>query len=65
MVRIVTAGGNAAVVFDRVPTEWNGLPVIDGDAHDLRHLDPAGHVVGLAPKGRRAKRDTSGFVVRL
>lgn len=62
---IVRAGGNAAVVFDRVPAEWQGLRVIDGDAHDLRHLDPRGVIVGLMPKGRKAKRDTSGFIVRL
>ena len=62
---IVRAGGNAAVVFDRVPAEWQGLTVIDGDTHDLRHLDPRGVIVGLTPKGRKAKRDTSGFIVRL
>lgn len=62
---IVRAGGNAAVVFDRVPVRWNGMRVIDGDAHDLRHLDPRGVIVGLTPKGRKAKRDTSGFIVRL
>lgn len=53
------------MVFDRVPAEWNGMRVIDGDEHDLRHLDPRGVIVGLTPKGRKAKRDTSGFVVRL
>ena len=62
---IVAAGGNAAVVFDKVPSLWNGFQVIDGDAHDLRHLDPRGVIVGLTPKGRKAKRDTSGFVVRM
>ena len=62
---VVRAGGNAAVVFDRVPAEWQGLRVIDCDAHDLRHLDPRGVIVGLTPKVRKAKRDTSGFIVRL
>lgn len=62
---IVRAGGNAAVVFDKVPPLWNGFQVIDGDAHDLRHLDPRGVIVGLTPKGRKAKRDTSGFIVRM
>ena len=66
VVCIVASGlGNAAVVFDSVPTQWQGLPVIDGDAHDLRHLDPRGVIVGLSPKGSKAKRDTSGFVVRI
>jgi len=27
-------------------------------------LDPRGHVVALSPKGGKAKRDASGFVVR-
>lgn len=62
---IVAAGGNAAVVFDHVPETWRGMRVIDGDKHDLRHLDPRGVIVGLTPKGRKAKRDASGFVVRM
>jgi hypothetical protein len=54
-----------AIVFGGAfPQTWNGFPVIDGDAHDLRHLDPRGCVVALSPKGTRAKRDASGFVVR-
>ena len=58
-------GTNVAVVFagDK-PQTWHGVRVIDGDQHDLRHLDPKGVVVGLSPKGLKAKRDTSGFVVR-
>lgn len=64
-------GQNVAVVFgEGLPREWNGHSVIDGDLHDLRHLDPIcpegerGVVVGLSPKGLTAKRDASGFVVR-
>ena len=61
----VRAGHNAAVVFaGGLPTTWHGLRVIDGDAHDLRHLDPRGVIVGLSPKGRKAQHDTTGFVVR-
>jgi hypothetical protein len=56
--------GNAAVVFQTLPDTFLGLQVINGDEHDLRHLDPKGVIVGLLPKGRKAKRDTSGFVVR-
>ena len=64
-VEILRAGGNVAVVFaGGAPTRWNGFPTIDGDAHDLRHLDGRGVVVALSPKGNKAKRDTSGFVVR-
>lgn len=64
-VEALAAGHNVAVVFERRPADWFGYRVIDGDQHDLRHLDPKGGVVvGLSPKGRVAKKDTSGFVVR-
>lgn len=39
-----------------------GLPVVDGDDSDIRHLDPKGAVVALYAKGK-AKHDFSGFVV--
>ena len=65
VIRVVSNRiANAAVVFESVPKTWHGLRVIDGDKHDLRHLDPKGVIVGLTPKGRKAKKDTSGFVVR-
>ena len=65
-MQVLAAGGNVAVVFaGGLPDSWNGFPVINGDLHDLRHLDPRGVVVGLSPKGPKAKRDKSGFVVRL
>ena len=58
-------GHNVAIVFAGTkPQTWHGFQVIDGDQHDLRHLDPKGVVVGLSPKGLKAKRDTSGFVLR-
>lgn len=62
-------GINVAVVFSRrkdepLPLEWKGLPVIDGDEHDLRFLDEPGRIVGLRAKGA-AKSDDTGFVVRL
>lgn len=64
-IEILRAGGNVAVVFaNGRPETWHGFPTIDGDAHDLRHLDGRGVVVALSPKGPKAKRDTSGFVVR-
>lgn len=60
---ILKRGGNVAVVFrNELPETWNGFPVINGDANDLRFLDPKGVVVGLIAKGK-AKQDTSGFVV--
>lgn len=55
------AGGNVAVVFDQIPSDWYGRRVVNGDETDLRFLDPAGVVVGLKAKGD-AKHDNSGFV---
>jgi hypothetical protein len=61
--------GNMAVVFDTkkgkdLPTEYKGIQVIDGDLSDLRFLDPKGVIVGLRAKGK-ARKDTSGFVVKV
>lgn len=63
--KLLQAGYNVAVVFAD-PKHWTTygrFDTIDGDAHDLRHLDPPGVVVALSPKGRKAKADRSGFVV--
>lgn len=65
-VDALLAGHNVAMVFhgNCIPDSFAGFPVINGDLHDLRHLDDkGGFIVGLLPKGRKAKRDTSGFVV--
>jgi hypothetical protein len=58
---------NVAVVFttrrrEALPENWNGFPVIDGDSHDCRFMDPRGVVVGLRAKGI-AKGSQSSFVV--
>ena len=56
---------NLAVVFrdkNNIPETFLGRPVINGDADDLRFLDPSGVVVALYAKGK-AKKDTSGFVI--
>jgi hypothetical protein len=65
-VKALLAGHNVAMVFyGRLPASFAGFPVINGDLHDLRHLDAkGGFIVGLSPKGAKAKRDkTGGFVV--
>jgi hypothetical protein len=67
-IELLNRGVNVAVVFKgEKPATWNGFNVIDGDLHDLRQLDPRGAigvVIGLSPKGHKAKRDVKGFVVR-
>lgn len=59
-------GMNLAVVFPtaELPTEFWGLPVIDGDENDFRPGDPTPCIVGLKAKGKKGINDTSGFVMR-
>jgi hypothetical protein len=52
-------GMSVVAVYDRIPA---GVP--SADETDLRFLDPKGVMLGLKAKGR-AKKDTSGFVIRL
>lgn len=61
-------GRTAAVVFDTpsgeaLPSEHWGYPVLDGDTHDHRHLDPPGFVIGLRAKGRLRTAGPNAFVV--
>jgi len=63
--RVLDHGRNVAVVFwPEIPSSLWGFPVIDGDTHDARFLDPDGVIVGLKAKGL-AQVDLSGFTVRL
>lgn len=71
---LLKRGMNIAVVFNvkkgnRLPESFNDCPVIDGDLSDLRHLDPAGVIVGLRykksfnPKTRKARLPViNGFI---
>ncbi len=57
-------GFRVASVFEgTIPATWHGQSVIDGDASDLRFLDPSPCVVALTAKGA-ARGDMSGFVQR-
>ena len=54
-----------AVVFrdkKKIPAEYMGKPVINGDNSDVRHIDPQGVIIALYAKGQ-AKNDKTGFVV--
>lgn len=56
-------GFNVAAVFSGdLPAVYLDRPVVSGDSHDLRFLDPSGVVVGLTAKGK-AKRDKTGFTI--
>ncbi len=59
--RALSLGFNIAVPFRERPKRFWGFPVIDGDTHDYRFLDPQPAVVGLKPKGL-AREDSTGFV---
>lgn len=60
----LTAKYNREFLKTRLPETWRGFKVIDGDESDLRFLDEKGVIVGLRAKGK-ARKDKSGFVVRL
>ena len=62
--RAMEKGMNVAAVFDEVPATYMGKEVINADETDLRFLDPKGVIAGLKAKGR-AKKDYTGFVIRL
>ena len=64
VARAMLQGMNVAAVFDEMPAEYMGKEVINADETDLRFLDPKGVIAGLKAKGR-AKKDYSGFVIRL
>ncbi len=64
-LRVLKAGGNVSAVFRRPPFPhlfW-GYRVIDGDANDLRFLDPSPCIIGLRAKGKGARVDRTGFVL--
>ncbi len=63
VAKAVAQGMNVAAVFDKLPEQYMGRPVINADDTDLRFLDPVGVIAGLKAKGR-AKKDTTGFVRR-
>jgi hypothetical protein len=52
-------GMSVVAVYDKIP---EGVP--SADETDLRFLDPKGTMLGLKAKGR-AKKDYSGFVIRV
>ena len=65
VAKVLEAGGNVAVVFEKgLPDSYLGKAVVDGDVSDVRFLDSKGVVVGLKAKGQ-ARTDESGFVVQL
>ena len=61
---ILACGGNVAAVFrDKLPKKYMGYRVIDADKNDLRFLDPKNVICGLVAKGKKGRKDKSGFVI--
>ncbi len=68
---ILNRGFNAAMVFEKVPAEYQGFPVVNGDETDLRFLDSKQVIVGLTYKNNTGKGGEvankyareSGFVI--
>ena len=69
---LLSKGYNVAYVFDKVPTEWNGYEVINGDETDLRFLDKKNVIVGLKFKkltgkgtDNKAMIDDNDFIIQV
>lgn len=60
VAKALKKGMNVAAVYDQIP---DGMYSADHD--DLRFLDPKVGMMGLKVKGWRAKKDDTGFVIRL
>jgi hypothetical protein len=61
--QMINQGIRVAAVFNKVPEEYIGLPVIDGDKYDMRYLDPQKCIVGLKYKKVRTKLETNNIFV--
>ena len=59
VLKALKQGLSVVAVYDQIP---EGVP--SADETDLRFLDPKGIMLGLKAKGR-AKKDYTGFVIRL
>ena len=62
--RIAVVFRNRAIVDKMLANgqTFLGLPIVDGDDSDIRHVDPRNAIVALYAKGK-ARHDKSGFVV--
>ena len=65
--KALSMGANVSVVFDHkkpFPKTFLGAEVIDGDKADDVMMEVQGKILGLKAKGKMAKADVTGFVVR-
>ena len=60
----LSLGANVSAVFsDQLPATYKGFKVVDGDVSDLVMFNHSGVILGLKAKGKKARLDTSGFVI--
>jgi hypothetical protein len=70
-IELLSRGFNVAMVFDNVPSVYEGYKVINGDKDDLRFLDDKNVIVGLKYKKMTGKNANnalafeSGFAIKL
>tara|TARA_R110000868_G_scaffold74337_10_gene214987 strand:+ start:3411 stop:4094 length:684 start_codon:yes stop_codon:yes gene_type:complete len=68
---VLKKGYNVAMVFDKVPEQFEGYEVVNGDNDDLRFLDKVNVIVGLKYKKMTSKGADnkkafeSGFVIEV
>jgi len=71
-IELLNKGKNVAIVFDKLPSTYEGFEVISGDEDDLTFLKPKGVILGLKYKFMTGKGGgeknklafSSGFVVK-
>ena len=63
-IEALNMGANVSAVFsDQLPTRYKGFKVVDGDSSDLVMLNHSGVILGLRAKGKKARTDSTGFVI--
>ena len=63
-IEALNMGANVSAVFsDQLPDQYKGFKVVDGDASDLVMLNNTGVILGLRAKGKKARTDSTGFVI--
>mgnify|MGYP003110394472 CR=1 FL=1 len=62
-IQALQMGANVSAVFShKLPTQYKGFKVIDGDTSDLVMINHSGVILGLRAKGK-ARKDNSGFTI--
>jgi hypothetical protein len=63
-IQLLKSGIKVAMVFEKVPTEYMGFKVINGDLYDMRYKDEPGTIIGLKFKKVRNSPAGNSFVIK-